>query len=66
MSRYDNEFQKIKAVFKKMGWKVIKDPQAGSKDWGAQGVLYMNLRKNGFGVHVEYGYDDCVFGEVEN
>lgn len=61
----DKELKKLVAFLKQSGWKIIKDSVSGSNDFSAQGVIYMNFYKSDVALHIEFGEEDCVFGEID-
>ena len=48
-----------------MGWQIVKDKISGGSEFVSQGVIYADFIKNGKVIHIEYGDEDCVFGEIE-
>ena len=60
MKRQNNEFRKLRSTLERLGWKSLDK----GKERVAQGVVYANFQKFGKAVHLEFGDEDCVFGEV--
>lgn len=64
MNSWQNEYNRLKTALKKLGWQCVKDETSGLENWYSQGVLYSNFVKKDKAIHIEYG-DECnVFGEV--
>ncbi len=55
------ELDVVKNFLQSEGWKIMKVRENGAEAFRAQGVTYINFRKKGIGIHLEYGSDDCVF-----
>ena len=64
MDSWKGEYTRLKSVLAKLGWRNVKIRDSDLDDWYSQGVLYSNFVKRGMAIHIEYGDDDCVFGEV--
>lgn len=64
MGQWKDDYIELKLTLEKLGWKCIKDEVSGLENWYSQGVLYSNFVKNNKAIHIEYGDEDCVFGEV--
>jgi hypothetical protein len=64
MSQWKDDYLELKLALEKLGWKHVKDEVTGWENWYSQGVLYSNFVKNNKAIHIEYGDEDCVFGEV--
>ena len=57
---YGNEFRQLRFALEKLGWKSLDK----GREQAAQGVTYANFQKSGKAIRLEYGDEDCVFGEV--
>jgi len=64
MDSWKGEFNRVKNILKKLGWQNVKIRDSDLDEWYSQGVLYSNFAKKGMAIHIEYGDEDCVFGEV--
>jgi hypothetical protein len=64
MKKYTDEMNVIKQLLRNKGWQIVKDSISKEEDYSAQGVIYSNFQKGRLGLHIEYGDEDCVFGEV--
>lgn len=63
MSLWKKEYERVKAILQKLGWRCVKDDVSGLENWYSQGVLYANFAKEGKAIHIEYGDEGNVFGE---
>ena len=63
MGDWSSEYNELKATLKKRGWQCIKDKTGGLEEWYSQGTLYANFTKKEKAIHIEYGDEDCIFGE---
>ncbi len=63
MNGHTKGLDKIKKLLKNNGWKVIKNPENGTEDVRAQGVIYINFQKREKAIHLEFGDEDCVFND---
>jgi hypothetical protein len=63
MNPWISDYNKLKFVLEKMGWKNIKNEATGLEEWYSQGILYANFSKKGKAFHIEYGDEGDVFGE---
>ena len=64
MLQLDKDYELLQSVLKKLGWRIAKDKISGASEFASQGVIYADFIKNGKAIHIEYGDEDCVFGEI--
>lgn len=64
MNLWKNDYNKLKFALEKLGWECIRDETSGLERWYSQGMLYSNFVREGKAIHIEYGDEDNVFGEV--
>ena len=62
----DNEYKLLRSALRKLGWRMVKDKISDASELASQGVVYADFIKNGKAIHIEFGDEDCVFGEVED
>ncbi len=60
MTDYDKEYRAAKTALGKLGWKRLGRDKL---EFASQGVIYANFTKEDKALHLEFGDDDCVFGE---
>jgi len=65
MSYRNKEYNELKTTLEKIGWLCVKNKNVGSEEYYSQGVLYANFTNKNKAIHIEYGDEDCVFGEIE-
>ena len=65
MSLWKKDHNKLKTILEKLGWKCVKNTASGLEEWYSQGVLYSNFTKKDKVIHIEYGDEDCIFGEAK-
>jgi hypothetical protein len=63
MNDWKKEYGELKTTLEKFGWQCIKNDAIDLEEWYSQGVLYTNFSKKDKAIHIEYGNEDCVFGE---
>lgn len=64
MTYWNKEYAELKTILERLGWQCVKNEINGLEEWYSQGVLYANFIKKDKAIHIEYGDEDCVFGEV--
>jgi len=63
MIYWNKEYDELKSALEKLGWQCIKNEADGLEEWYSQGMLYGNFIKKDKVIHIEYGDEDCIFGE---
>lgn len=64
MTYWDKEYCRLKTMLEKQGWQSVNNEAIGLREWYSQGVLYANFSKRDKVIHIEFGDENCVFGEV--
>ena len=66
MFQLSEDYKILQYKLRKLGWKIVKDKISGASEFVSQGVIYQDFIKDGKAIHIEFGDEDCVFGEVED
>ena len=64
MDPWMDDYKRLKCTLEKLGWKCVKNEVSGLESWYSQGVLYTNFTKKDKAIHIEYGDENCIFGEA--
>lgn len=64
MTHWREEYNKLKIALENTGWQCVKDEENELEEWYSQGILYANFTKKDKAIHIEFGDEDCIFGEV--